>query len=1651
MIKKLNPLVAALTTVAFLCTQALGPLPQAAAQTEIRTDALAAVSAFNPIIPTDLGTLETVRQGRGPSIIHIQTAHGNFEAQKKIASILADLKDRYGFKTLFLEGSAFKLDTEMLRFFPNHPRETLEVNEELAQKALVKGPELFLLEARDAEGYGIEELEAYRANVRAFCDVQAAKTRTAQFLETLNRQIERLTAPYLHDELRNFVRRLDTYETAGTPLEIRLNEFKDAAAKHLKIDLSNAAHQLAWPMLVRVFKLRELEKRIDLASYEKEKDRFLSIIDASLLDRVSKLLASPLAEHHLSDPETGLLFEEMARFLPENFNPADYPQVTAAIGHIVLRSEVRGPQLMRELEILTDRILGRLTQTGQEKEIVRLLRDYSLLKKLFALELVPEEYEKIASSAYSLHPSILTRRLGTVNTDGRVRDTAFEHLGDLDFLFDKAMTFYAGTKLRDTKMLERIEKQVAELGIDKAVVVTGGFHAAPFSERFASLGWNYALVSPKVTALGGRNEYLKVITASSTVESVMAGLSPENLAASLPGKDGLMAYLAPELQAVLNKAAENPAAQQALLSDFGDSTPAAAYGVSAIERTTAKAAKQAVRFRLTENGFLNARLGISALSYNVTGRKRQVIVRESAVYAPTPDTEAVPPAMVSLPQEARLAGTADNDARNEIRDQTEKKVPLLYGDYSLTARVSRTAGKPPKYAIEITVTPRGRGKKAPWPVTIPSAVPVSADEAAAQIKERLEAILKTGRVTPNRFQEALATLTWPLPRLSETSAGPATPVPQPAPVIERSPAVQLPINSQLFAVDETLAGWRSRALLRESVNQLKPILDQIMALVPPKTKTARNLLSPAWIGLRFLSTGPSGAEKYYLQLTDAKVRNCFLVLKGGNEAQELKALTQAHLLGANDTVIVLTDVTISVHDKSQGVQIALTPLEFAKIDGLPLKIAAKPLAGGRFKIIAVRDLSVTIEQSRLASGFSRLEVESEAATEIVPSARTIALAVAKELIPQGGAALQEPIASDLLELAIGTVLEGIRSETRNIDSLEQALTPQIEAVNRDGRYQAELIRKQGHLLVKLSDLRVPGTSFTIMADKGFRVISWTVDGKERLAVPEDLNTLGGGIFLMGPFVNRVKDGKIMRNGKSYDISKIEGLSFDGQTGNPIHGIYRIAEWKDFSIRADESGLSITASFETSDYPDPKLEEAFGHSKTTLTFRLDGPNLNAGVRIEAEEGAIADAGLHPFQLYTPGHTTLQAAVDGVFPVDGQKIPTGEPIPLPLEKDFNLPQPVDATLDNTFVIKADADGIVTATITDSAQDVSTTFRMSGIFSAEPGQNAVIHLWGGNKDKYLGVGAIEPVPVTANGPNRQGQTGGSRPFRKGEVRTGNASMTVGPAIAGTRYEDRDEKDRELERALRARARQRFFESAFYHLPRMLGRIVIVAALILVPAWGFGVFSAVREVQRMKAPQVLSTQEEITNQFDIPVQVDPELADAPEALSPIFGALYAAFSSIQFNGAMRLDHIQEIRISPAQARDLDIAAYQRAGFNMPEEMKASKTHVRITLVTDNPYEFKIREAIAALPVRYDDLVLQNLRYDINPRFDFHWQNREILLWARLFGVGTLGVLAGGGVLYLRWMTSGPAMTSRNRTGDLPVLRKAAVRQGRTRPGPRG
>ncbi len=490
-------------------------------------------------IPENLGKIQFEHPGSGPAIIHIQTAHGNYGAEQKIRDLLEYLKKRYGFKLLLVEGTASKLEPERLSFFGKEKSLSLETAEKLTREALMKGSELFLMEEPGMEAYGIENREAYVSNGEAFRAVLTEQKASGKFLSGMDEQINRLLAVFTESSFRGFLSEMQRFESGQGSLADWLGYLKSVTAKNSGLNLEDPANQFDWPMLTRFFKLQELEKKYHSGSFREELPGFLARlqgISPELSSQAEKLFSAENMRVHLPYPQTGELFEAIARVLPEDFSIDAYPNVKIRAAFLILQSELSAEMLMRETEKLSELASDGLARTEDQRKIYGFYRDYLLLTKLFALNVTPEEYGLILKRREALNPEALAEEFRRLNSGGRVRDLKFEHLAEICSLFEKSLEFYKGAKERDALMIQGVERRLKETGADKAVVITGGFHAEPFQDYFSSHGFNYARIMPEITVLGGRDAYVEAVLQSqprlffaSTREVPFAFASPEAL------------------------------------------------------------------------------------------------------------------------------------------------------------------------------------------------------------------------------------------------------------------------------------------------------------------------------------------------------------------------------------------------------------------------------------------------------------------------------------------------------------------------------------------------------------------------------------------------------------------------------------------------------------------------------------------------------------------------------------------------------------------------------------------------------------------------------------------------------------------------------------------------------------------------------------------------------------------------------------------------------------------------------------------------------------------------------------------------------------------------------------------------------------------
>lgn len=210
----------------------------------------------------------------------------------------------------------------------------------------------------------------------------------------------------------------------------------------------------------------------------------------------------------------------------------------------------------------------------------------------------------------------------------------------------------------------------------------------------------------------------------------------------------------------------------------------------------------------------------------------------------------------------------------------------------------------------------------------------------------------------------------------------------------------------------------------------------------------------------------------------------------------------------------------------------------------------------------------------------------------------------------------------------------------------------------------------------LYELRGPdGSQATIAPGLGGNCISWRVDGQEVLFSPP-LAELAqrptrGGIPILFPFPNRIRDGRFAWASKAYQLERN-----DSTGANAIHGFTPRSEWTVADCQADSAGARISLQFDIpANWPAP--------GRITIAVTLTGRSL----RCNATIGAIGNSpfpfglGYHPYFAISPGDR-IQSPASARWELDAG-LPTGTILPLDSRFDLTSPRPVDdLTLDDVY---------------------------------------------------------------------------------------------------------------------------------------------------------------------------------------------------------------------------------------------------------------------------------------------------------------------------------------------------------------------------------
>ncbi|GEM_PF-3580568 len=578
-------------------------------------------------IPRELGTFSSypsVKNDLNKSVFYIEDAHASRSAQDKIFEILSFMKKEGKLDGLLLEGISGNTDTDAVRFFTSD-----EFNHafwrRLYQEGLISGAEKFVL-LNSFPARGLETEDNYRANLDAYRAVLSQKGNIDEFLSALDSKLNARCARIFSPELLKFFKKWQETKRTESDFSKLFDLILSASAKVLKIDWTDYHSQVEWPNLIRLFRLKNLEKNIHPEAARKELRELARVLSMPWTDEFQTVdvLLGMNSEIGRGNSGSGVSSRTAAEKLIVKLGVnsriiSRYRKLTDCLAFLIFQSEINTGSLSDEILKIEQNLFVALSNDESVKRLLTASLNYELLAKALRLELSRDDVRKFAGKMAGLTPCRFETIPGV---------NALPHRAMIEELLPEIERFYVRAEKREDDFASKISR-VLEDGrqISKSrhvAVIAGGYHSRGIEGLLSKKNITVYAIRPHFEASADETSYQRMLLGKYTSDSHLA---PAGLIISRS-----------TAQRLIHEDAERNRALRVdrLLRDFLKANPGAAKDLRT-ERKTKAASLGENPQRLSRRRFLEFLLaGAAAGTIGCTINAREAI-REMAPYTPPAD------------------------------------------------------------------------------------------------------------------------------------------------------------------------------------------------------------------------------------------------------------------------------------------------------------------------------------------------------------------------------------------------------------------------------------------------------------------------------------------------------------------------------------------------------------------------------------------------------------------------------------------------------------------------------------------------------------------------------------------------------------------------------------------------------------------------------------------------------------------------------------------------------------------------------------------------------------------------------------------------------------------------------------------------------
>ncbi len=467
-------------------------------------------------IPQSIAAIDEVYQADADkTIILIQDAHTNESGQMHIAQSLDVILSEHDIPYVFLEAGQGDLSLSYLRQSASLKKRQ-SVAKDYLKKGLLQGSEYFDLTTEQAFTlWGVENMRLYEEGLQVYADVVEARADNVVHLDQIKSTLDFLKQKIFNKRLLAYNRDRTAYQQEKMSLsEYFLKLVK--TAEQMNISLSKHKDLKLW------LKLYKLESNINFDQANQELAQALEIIssqdeqEAKDLDQLNTTKPFNVSNSALNPMEGYFeLFQKyMHQYISKSDLKRDYTQITKYLTYLKASSKLDAKEVLEQLNAFEHLMLQALSKNAQEITLFNLAEQLNIITKLIQLTISPEEYQSLTLALPAKPIQTITAELNEFILELKSdQNKALFYEAGLETLIQKALEFYALTYERDKAFLQSMNQKLEEEGLDKGILITGGYHATHLKALFKQNNISFISITPNILHETNHSRYEKMLLA----------------------------------------------------------------------------------------------------------------------------------------------------------------------------------------------------------------------------------------------------------------------------------------------------------------------------------------------------------------------------------------------------------------------------------------------------------------------------------------------------------------------------------------------------------------------------------------------------------------------------------------------------------------------------------------------------------------------------------------------------------------------------------------------------------------------------------------------------------------------------------------------------------------------------------------------------------------------------------------------------------------------------------------------------------------------------------------------------------------------------------------------------------------------------------